>query len=528
MKANWIWTTVSVVLLLVIAPDRAWGQLLWCEVTESAKLLPDDGAADDLFGYSVAVSGEAAIIGVPHDDDMGDESGSAYVFGYGCDEPSWVWEGREEDKLTAFDGGTEDYFGWSVAICENTALIGAIYDDDAGEASGSAYVFRFDGTAWVHAQKLTASDAAEDDIFGYSVAIDQEVAVIGAPLGDARTGSAYVFRYNGTDWVEEQKLTASDGNEGDQFGHSVSVCDDVIVVSAVVDDDGGTDSGSAYVFQFNPNTGAWDQVAKLTASDGAALDLFGYSVSISNDVIVVGAYWDDDACPEDPQCNSGSAYIFEKPPEGWADMTETAKLTASDAAGGDYWGDTFGTCVSIHGDIVLVGAPGNDDGGFASGSAYVFMKPATGWADNTDDAKLTATDAAEMRGFGGAVCISGTMGVVGASGPGDSGALPGSAYFFRGLSDCNANGELDICEMDPDTTDQNENGILDECERGDMNCDGSVDFFDIDPFVLALMWPPEYDEQYPCGHTALADCNNDGGSDFFDIDPFVALITGGG
>ena len=148
---------------------------------------------------------------------------------------------------------------------------GPTRDDDNGVDSGSAYVFRYDGSDWVEEAKLTASDGAADDYFGGSVAISGDTAVVGAVCDDdngRNSGSAYVFRYDGSDWAEEAKLTASDGAAYDYFGCSVAVSGDTAVVGASDDDDNGLDSGSAYVFRYDGSD--WTEEAKLTASDGAA------------------------------------------------------------------------------------------------------------------------------------------------------------------------------------------------------------------------------------------------------------------
>jgi len=270
-------------------------------------------------------------------------------------------------------------------------------DDDAAGDCGSAYVFRRDdnGTpsdpsddVWIEEAKLTASDAAAIDFFGRAVAVSGDRAVVGAYGGDGAAGdagSAYVFRRDdgGTPsdpsddvWVEEAKLTASDAAASDSFGFSVSVSGDRAVVGARENDDAGSRSGSAYVYRrddsgtpSDPSDDVWVEEAKLTASDAAPDDLFGYSVSISGDRAVVGAHGNDDAGD-----SSGSAYVFRRDDGGTpSDLSddvwvEEAKLTASDAAATDY----FGVCVAISGDRAVVGASGNDDAGSGSGAAYVF------------------------------------------------------------------------------------------------------------------------------------------------------------
>jgi hypothetical protein len=292
---------------------------------EEGKLRASDGAADDSFGRSVAVSGDTALVGANGDDDNGSRSGSAYVFRY--DGIDWV----EEAKLTASDGAADDSFGRSVAVSGDTALVGANGDDDNGSRSGSAYVFRYDGIDWVEEAKLTASDAAASDYFGLSVAVSGDTAVVGAFNDDddgASSGSAHVFRYDGVDWAQEAKLTASDAAANDRFGFSVAVSGDTAVVGAYGDDDNGAASGSAYVFHYDGID--WVEEAKLTASDGAGDDYFGLSVAVSGETAVVGANGDDDN-----GSRSGSAHVFRYDGSDWVNK---AKLTASDAAADDRFG----------------------------------------------------------------------------------------------------------------------------------------------------------------------------------------------
>ena len=304
-----------------------------------------------------------------------------------------------ETKLTASDGAADDHFGLSVSLSGDTAVVGAWND-----GAGSAYVFVRSKTTWTEQAKLTASDGAAFDRFGRAVAIDGDTAVVGASWD----GSAYVFVRSGATWAEQAKLVASDA-AGDHFGNSVSLSGDTAVVGAPHDDDAGSESGSAYVFVRSGTT--WTEEAKLTASDAAAGDWFGFSVSLSGDTAVVGAWRDDDA-----RTDSGSAYVFVRSGRGWA---EKAKLVASDPA----FGDSFGTSVSLSGDTAVVGAP--HDGG--AGSAYVFVRSGTAWAEK---AKLVASDGATGDSFGWSVSLSGDTAVVGAPHDGDAGFESGSAYVF--------------------------------------------------------------------------------------------------
>ena len=337
----------------------------------------------------------------------------------------------QQVKLTASDGATNDYFGVSVSVSGDTIVVGAYADDDNGTNSGSAYVFVKPSGGWAEATrtaKLTASDGATFDNFGRSVSVSGDTIAVGATSDDdngSNSGSAYVFVKPSGGWAdmtETAKLTASDGAAGDNFGDSVSVSGDTIVVGAESDDDNGHHSGSAYVFVM-PNGGWADmtETAKLTASDGAANDNFGESVSVSGDTIVAGAYGDDDN-----GSLSGSAYVFVRPSGGWSEATQTAKLTASDGTADDH----FGISVSMSGDTIVVGASNTYDG-TATGSAYVFEKPSGGWSDTTQTAKLTASDGAAEDNFGWSVSVSGDTVVVGAVDDDDNGDGSGSAYVFE-------------------------------------------------------------------------------------------------
>ncbi|MCP4696630.1 MAG: hypothetical protein GY862_07250, partial [Gammaproteobacteria bacterium] len=372
---------------------------------QHARLTASDAAAGDGFGVSVALSGDTALIGAIYDDDGGVDSGSAYMF----TRSGTVWS--QQQKLTADDTAEDDLFGWSVALSDDTALIGAYRADAGGSNTGSAYVFTRSGTVWSQQAKLTAGDAAAGDLFGYSVALSGDTALIGAYMDDS-SGSAYVFIYSGTAWSQQAKLTASDAAWGDNFGRSVALNGNTALVGANRDDDGGSDSGSAYVF--TRNSTVWSQQAKLTASDAAADDHFGYSVALNDDAALIGAYWDDDSGD-----GSGSAYVFTHNGTAWSQQT---KLTASDAMEDDQ----FGWSVALFGDVALIGAYLDDDGGYDSGSAYVFTRNDTAWSQQ----KLSANDAAVDDLFGISAALSGDTALIGASEDGDGDTNFGSAYVF--------------------------------------------------------------------------------------------------
>ena len=338
---------------------------------ETVKLLASDGAAGDLFGIRVAVSGDTALVGAANDEDNGPFSGSAYVFqrdAGGAD--NW----GQVKKLLASDGAAIDQFGYSVAISGDTALVGARGRADSGTASGAAYVFQRDAGGadnWGQVKKLLASDGAAGDQFSFSVEVSGDTALVGALFDDdfgSQSGAAYVFQRDagGADnWGQVKKLLASDAATRDLFGYSVAVSGDTALVGAVGDDDKGGNSGSAYVFQRDAGgTDNWGQVKKLLASDGAVFDEFGHSVGVSGDTALVGALLNDDN-----GSNSGSAYVFQRDAGGTDNWGEITKLLASDGAASD----NFGYAVAVSGATALVGARLHDDNGSDSGAAYVFV-----------------------------------------------------------------------------------------------------------------------------------------------------------
>jgi len=270
--------------------------------TQQAKLTAGDAAANGQFGYAVAISGDYAIVGAYGDNSKGNRSGAAYIF-Y---RSGTVW--TQQAKLTANDGAATDEFGKSVAIYGDYALAGAMWDDDNGSGSGAAYMFHRSETEWTQQAKLTAGDAAADDNFGYSVAISGAYAVVGAKYdtnNEFKGGSAYIFHHYGSTWQQQAKLTATDAASYGQFGVSVAISGDYVLVGADGEDANGNDFGSAYIFYRSGS--AWVQQAKLTASDGAAYDQFGNSVAISDGYVIAGAFGVNNSGSD-----SGAAYIFDR------------------------------------------------------------------------------------------------------------------------------------------------------------------------------------------------------------------------
>ena len=334
------------------------------------------------------------------------------------------FKARRKSKLIANDGAANDEFGFSVAIDGNIAVVGAVNADIGGNSNqGAAYVFTKTSGGWTQTQKLIAADGAAGDFFGWSVAIGGGVIVVGADEaivdGNNDQGAAYVFTKIGGVWTQTTKLTAADGVAGDHFGESVAIAGGVIVIGAYLADIGGNiGQGAAYVFA--KTSGGWTQTAKLTAADGAAGDNLGESVAIAGGVIVVGA----DKADIDGNSNQGAAYVFTKTSGVWS---QTQKLIATDGTAGD----TFGFSVVITGGLIVVSTPLSDIGGKSNqGAAYVFTCKNGVW---NQTAKITANDGAAGDRFGYSVAITGNRAVVGANLANVGGNIQGAAYIIDDL-----------------------------------------------------------------------------------------------
>jgi hypothetical protein len=394
-----------------------------------SRLTVSDGAGGDQLGFSVGIAGDTAVVGAPSKDDNAVNGGAAYVFERnqgGTD--NW----GEVTRLTVSDGESGGQFGWSVGIAGDTAIVGALSQDEKGRSAGAAYVFERNqgGTDnWGEMAKLTASDGESGDVFGISVGIAGDTAIVGARDEDENglnAGAAYVFGRNqgGADnWGEVAKLTASDGESSDAFGQSVGIAGDTAVVGAPFEDDNGTNAGAAYVFGRNQRgADTWGEVTKLTASDGAADDRFGFSVGIAGDTAIVGAPGENNNGN-----NTGAVYVFERNTGGADNWGEVTKLTANDGA----TGDAFGVSVRVAGDTAIVGAFLDDDKGFNAGAAYIFERNRGGTDNWGKVAKLTASDGAGGDLFGRSVGIAGDTAIVGTPSKDDKGFNAGAAYIFE-------------------------------------------------------------------------------------------------
>ncbi len=415
--------------------------------SQQAKLTVDNGKS---FGHSVALSGDIALIHL-HVDDYDSISGSVYVF----TRSSTAWS--QQQKLTA-DDTAANQFGWSVSLSDDTALIGAPYDGGDSFRFGSAYVLTRNGTNWNQQQKLIASDAVAGDRFGWSVSLSGDTALISAYWDDGGlNGSAYIFTRNGTVWSQQAKLTTNDTTMEFsnsvalmEFGNSVALSGDTALIGSDYNDGDGRGYLSA-VYVFTRNGTVWSQQARLTSDDTKRSDFFGKSVALSGNTAFIGASHSGNGD------GSGSVYVFTRNGTVWS---QQAKLIANDVVWGDHFGGSMtlsdnialiggshsayvftrsGTVwsqqaklivdgvssVALSGDTVLIGA--HDDGSNRSGSAYVFMCNGTIW---TQQVKLTARDAAAYDHFGWSVALGDDVAFIGIPGDDDGGFDSGSVYVF--------------------------------------------------------------------------------------------------
>jgi parallel beta-helix repeat protein len=432
------------------------------------RVQPVDGGIGLRFGASIAADGAYAVVGAARDDDLGEISGSAYV--YARDANGWSLQ----TKRTAGGGIAFDEFGIAVALAGDELLVGARSDDDGGSQSGSVFVFRRSGTSWPQRQKLVAADDATKDLFGSAVALANPYALIGAPGDDTNTGSAYVFFFNGTNWSQQAKLIAADRAGGDRFGTAVALNQDYAAVGAP-DDDGAL--GAVYIFERSGT--AWSQVDKLTRPTGVADDAFGTSVAMRGDQLLVGAPGRDGA--------RGAVYLYERSGATWVPLVT---YTASDAAAGD----RFGAGVAIGDGEAVVGAPSADGG---AGAAYVLTTIQLDCNSNGIP-DICDTSCLPVNPLTGASCGStqgcGTWGdcnfniIPDVCEPDcDTNGVADACQIAGGDPDCNTNGVPDACEPDC-----NANGIADDCDianqpAGDCNANGVPDECELfaDEVVLA-------------------------------------------
>ena len=329
---------------------------------EKTKFFPSDANASDSFGVAVAIDGNIAVVGAYQNDSNGSDCGAAYV--YELFGSQWI----EKQKLVPSDGSAGDKFGRSVAVEGDTIVVGSYYGDSNKPDTGSAYVFSQIDANWVERQKLVAPDAASGDRFGCSVAIDNNTIVIGAYGDDSQAGSASVFVRNDSNWVFQQKLTVSDAEPADFFGYSVAIDNNIIIIGAPSDDYSNlSDAGSAYLYEWRDTM--WLEQNILRASDSGLSHHFGFSVALDANWAVIGAYEGD----IEGVSKAGAAYVFSNTGSDWVQQQKL--FDANDPNSGD----DFGWAVAIKNDTILVGCPDDFVDGNMAGSVFEFVRTDTNW-----------------------------------------------------------------------------------------------------------------------------------------------------
>jgi len=379
--------------------------------TERAELVPADGAASDYLGRSVAIDGDTAVVGAAAAD-VGDnmDQGAAYVFVRSGD--TWT----QTAKLTSSDGAAGDEFGFAVAISGDTIVIGSRFSAIGGvNGAGAAYVFVRSGTDWLPQGKLTADDGTAFDELGFSVATDGDTAVVGAPFANSSRGKVYVFTRSGTDWTGQAMLAADDAADFDRFGLALAVKADTLLIGSPSADIGAnTDQGAVYVF--DRSGVAWTSSAKLAADDGGAFDEFGNAVALDGDTAVVGAHYANVGNNQ----NQGAAYAFVRGGGLW---NQQAKLVGDHSS----FTDEFGFSVALSGDTAVAGALfANPNGQENQGEAYVFVRQGSDWAQQA----WLVSDGGMGDEFGIGVAVDGDTAVIGAESAAVDGEWRGAAYVY--------------------------------------------------------------------------------------------------
>jgi hypothetical protein len=405
-----------------------------CESCVIEKLTASDADRVHYFGTNIAANGDLLVVGA-----TGNEA--AYVFRR--DGLSWI----EEAIFTDSDDGDADSFGGAVAVDGARVVIGNEENDLLGYDAGSVHVYRHDGTSWIEEARLFAAGGDAGDHFGGAVALDGDQLLVGAPAAGAR-GFGHVFRWNGSEWVEEARLRGADIDWNDAFGRRVAIEGDTILIGAPRDDTAGSDAGAVYAFRRDGDT--WVEQVELTGGDTQENDRFGSGLSLSGNRAIIGAPGHDGALSA-----TGAAYVFRNDGPIW---TEEAKLTAPDARAFH----NFGSAVDIEEERAAVGASGAGSTTGDLGAVYAFNLIGDDWQPHV---MLRQLDVDYVDYFGKAVAVRGDW-VFGALSDDDFGHDCGALFTYLVWGeDCNDNQSPDACDILYGTSaDIDGDGIPDECE----------------------------------------------------------------
>jgi len=378
------------------------------------KLVPADIDPGDFFGRYLSIQNEDLFIGAHQDDVNGYASGSVYIFRLDELTGNFI----EHQKIVPEDGDVEEFFGYSIDINDNFAIIGSHHDSDFGGSSGSAFILKRENDLWSIHKKILPSDPKAGDEFGKAVSMTANNLAIGSFLDDdqgTNSGSVYLFNFDEDDWIEYQEINPLDAEAYDQFGNFLSLEEDHLVVGVPEKKDKGDKSGCAYVFRNNADT-VWTQAAKLLPEDISPGAQFGQAVHISANHIACGAYK-----LNNPLENGGAVYIYEQSGNDW---NLIQKIIPPDNEEGDH----FGNSVFLYEDILAVGAYFDDDNDSKSGSVYLYKRNGEKYDFNV---KIITSDGGFGDAFGASVAIDGNFLVSGAYADSDNGFFSGSAYVYN-------------------------------------------------------------------------------------------------
>lgn len=382
-------------------------------VTEM-KIVPNDKADGDQFGLAVDMSGDYMIIGSHEDDDMGERSGSAYIF----KRQAGGW--TQYAKLVAPDGTTGDQFGCSVSISSDYALIGAYRDNQNGNQAGAAYIFRLVSGVWTFVTKLTPAVPEPNSEFGNSVETDGNYAVVGAHRSEhtgTMIGAVYVFERNGMNWVEDAKLIEGDLNTAAFFGCDCAISGNTILVGACGREGTAPRTGAVYLYEHDGVS--WTLNRTLTASDESEDASFGRSVAIWNQWLLIGADNADGQYPD-----SGAGYMFRKVSGVWEEDSQLLPMNPFPGSG-------FGYSVDVHSDYAVIGAPFHGDSPDDTGRAAVFELNGTEWVPHLS---INASDETDGSRFGWSVAVQNEECLAGALHASDGSVESGAAYLYSQLA----------------------------------------------------------------------------------------------
>jgi hypothetical protein len=378
------------------------------DLTLQTKLTANDGAVDDLFG-TVALDGDTAVIGASGCGDFGCARGAVYV--YARSGETWALQ----QKLLAADGVIGDGFGYAVAISGNTLIASS---PEHNSARGAAYVFIRNGTSWTQQAKLTASNGTAFDNFGDSVALNGDAVVVGATkIANQQPGEAYFYTRAGTVWTQQQRFTPAGVTGTDQFTFSAALSGDTLALGSPLENNATALLGSIYVFTRNGNT--WTLQQRLASSSPSDLAL-GFAVALDGNSLIGGA----PAGLVGTAAERGAAAVYTRNGTTWTLQT---RLTAIDGEADDH----LGTSVAIQGNTAVVGAPDKDFSGVLSqGAAYNYTRSGSTWGPPQ---QLAATDGAANDFYGEYAAVSGTTAIVSSRGSNIGNNMnQGAAYIYAG------------------------------------------------------------------------------------------------